>query len=889
MNYLCRLSSLFVICLVTCVCRGQINADTLYTHPNGPLTVKNDWRNNEYHGNAWVKNTSIPYSVTKGLQDRHLSLCASHGRYYDLAENKWAWQRPTIFSTIEDIFTQTFAVPFIYPMLERAGAIVWTPRERCWMREEVIVDNDNPERDGHYQETIGNKSWEDTQTGFAKVREVYLDGQNPHQEGTARIIETQSNKKRSSSVVWTPNLPKDGNYAVYVSYPKLNTNVSDARYTIIHKGIQTNIRVNQQMGAGTWVYLGTFDFAQGESRQNCVILSNQSNYRGTVAADAVRFGGGMGNIARTDSTGVAPKISGLPRYLEAARYSQQWNGMPRSVYSVREGTNDYADDINARPMSTNHMARGSVYLPGDSGLNVPLELSFALHSDAGFTKDLSYIGTLTLHTSDFEGGLYPSGLSRKSSGKLTSLLNQQIMQDLTKIYGKWTVRGTWDKDYGETRVPRIPGVILEMFSHQNFADLRMGHDPNFKFNLSRAIYKAILRYTAQMHGIKEVVVQPLPVESFMAVAEPINHSIRLSWKPVKDELESSATPTSYIIYKKEGENGWDNGTITTETSAIINAEPNVLYQFKVEALNDGGASMPSEELCAMLSDVPSATNALIVNAFTRLAAPSSFTNDSTQGFRIEDDPGVAYMHTPGFCGKQQYFGKQAVPDDKSRSLGFSSSELVGVLIKGNTFDYPTQHARDFIKSGVSLNISSCSRKALETNMLSADAYQLLDVIMGAQRKDEYSPKPVKSLTKEWEKILHDYTQKGGALLMSGAYLGTDLISDAERAMTNRILHFNPGGKEKAETSLKIEGMNTGCSLNMQPNEKHLSTAYTSIIEPAGTAFSILTYPQSSHSAGVAYKGADYRAITLGFPIEQIEEDDVRHMLMNAFIQFLLGE
>ncbi len=873
---------------MTCI-YGQEPTDTLYTHPTGPLAKQMDWGKKEYRGNPWVQNTSLPYDVAKGLQGRHLSLCASHGRYFDVVAKEWAWQRPTLFCTIEDIFTQTFAVPFIYPMLERAGAVVWTPRERCWMREEVIVDNDNPTAQGSYAEYNGQKDWKTSDRGFAKLRDIYLDGQNPHEEGTSRVAETQSGKRRASTVTWTPNLPKDGNYAVYVSYAPSSTNVPDARYTIIHKGVQTHVRVNQQMGAGTWVYLGTFDFAQGESRQNCVMLSNQSNYRGTVAADAVRFGGGMGNIARTDSTGSAPKLSGLPRYLEAARYSQQWNGMPRSVYSVREGTNDYADDINARPRSTNHMARGSVYLPGDSGLNVPLELSFALHSDAGFTKDLSYTGTLTLHTSDFEGGLYPSGLSRKSSSRLTSLLNQQIMQDLTKLYGKWTVRGTWDKDYGETRVPRIPGVILEMFSHQNFADLRMGHDPNFKFHLSRAIYKAILRYTAQMHGTKDVVVQPLPVESFMAVAEPINKSIRLSWTPVKDGLESSAMPTSYIIYKKEGVNGWDNGTVTTETTAIIKAEPNVLYQFKVEALNEGGASMPSEELCAMLTDVPSAHSALIVNAFTRLAAPSSFTNDSTQGFRLEDDPGVAYMHTPGFCGKQQYFGKQAVPDDKTRSLGYSSSELVGVLIKGNTFDYPTQHAKDFIKSGLSLNISSCSRKALETNRLSADAFKLLDVIMGAQRKDEYSPKPVKSLTKEWEKILHDFTQKGGALLMSGAYLGTDLTSDAERAMTSRIMHYNPGGKEKAESVLKIEGMNTGCSLNMQPNEQHLSTAYTSVIEPSGTAFPILIYPQSNHSAGVAYTGADYRAITLGFPIEQIEEEDVRQMLMKAFIEFLLSD
>ncbi|MCQ2222506.1 MAG: hypothetical protein MJZ35_01820 [Bacteroidaceae bacterium] len=882
-----RLLLSVALTLLALCAAAQPVADTLYTQSNGPLVQKTDWTGTEYRGNPWVRNTSLPYTVTRGLQGRHLSLCASHGRYFDVAERQWAWQRPTIFCTIEDIFTQTFAVPFIYPMLERAGAIVWTPRERSWMREEVIVDNDHPDRDGVYEEWNGQQEWKDAGTGFAHLREVYLDGQNPHEEGTARIAESQANRRRTATARWTPKVPKAGNYAVYVSYPRLDTNVPDARYTICHGGITTHVRVNQQMGGGTWVYLGTYDFTPGLSNQNYVELSNQSNYRGTVAADALRLGGGMGNIARADSTGVNPQLSGLPRYLEAARYSQQWNGMPYEVYSVRQGGSDYADDINARPMATNHLARGSVYLPGDSGLCVPLELSFALHSDAGFSRDNDFIGTLTLHTSDFEDGLYPSGLQRKAAGRLTAQLNEQIRTDLTRLYGKWTMRGTWDKNYGETRVPRIPGVILEMFSHQNLADLRLGHDPTFKFHLSRAVYKAILRYTAQMHGTDAVTVQPLPVQAFTAVAEPINRHIRLTWRPTDDPLEPTARPTGYIVYQKQGDGGWDNGTPVTEPTCLVTPQPGVLYRFRVEAVNEGGASLPSEELCAMLSPQAGATNTLIVNAFTRLAAPYSFVNDSLQGFRLDEDPGVACIHTPGLCGRQQYFGKTAVEGVRSKQLGYSSSELVGTLVMGNTFDYPTQHALDFIASGRPLNISSASRLAFEQGTVQPQAYQLLDVIMGAQRTDGYTRQTFQTLTPAWDKILYDYTQKGGALLLSGAYLGTDLNTDSQRDLTSRILHCTPAGPERADSLLTIEGMNTQCSLLMQPNEHHLSTAYTSVLQPAGTAFSILLYPNSRHSAAVAYQGADYRAITLGFPIEQIQEDDTRRTLMAAFLKFLI--
>ena len=57
----------------------------------------------------------------------------------------------------------------------------------------------------------------------------------------------------------------------------------------------------------------------------------RANKKGVVCADAVRFGGGMGNISRGGS------ISGLPRYLEGARYAAQWAGMPYGIYSPAEG------------------------------------------------------------------------------------------------------------------------------------------------------------------------------------------------------------------------------------------------------------------------------------------------------------------------------------------------------------------------------------------------------------------------------------------------------------------------------------------------------------------------------------------------------------------------
>ena len=74
------------------------------------------------------------------------------------------------------------------------------------------------------------------------------------------MAKTTSKKNNYSLISYMPKFPEEGRYAVYVSYSTLENSVDDASYTVWHKGEKTEFRVNQQMGGGTWVYLGTFDF-----------------------------------------------------------------------------------------------------------------------------------------------------------------------------------------------------------------------------------------------------------------------------------------------------------------------------------------------------------------------------------------------------------------------------------------------------------------------------------------------------------------------------------------------------------------------------------------------------------------------------------------------------
>ena len=75
-----------------------------------------------------VRRMDAAVRPTRGLQNRHIAMWQSHGWYYEQSLKRWEWQRARIFETVEDLYTQSYVVPFLVPMLENAGAVVMLPR-----------------------------------------------------------------------------------------------------------------------------------------------------------------------------------------------------------------------------------------------------------------------------------------------------------------------------------------------------------------------------------------------------------------------------------------------------------------------------------------------------------------------------------------------------------------------------------------------------------------------------------------------------------------------------------------------------------------------------------------------------------------------------------------
>ena len=851
---------------------------------------------------------------SKGLSGRHIALWQSHGRYYEQATDKWQWQRPCLFQTCEDMFTQGFVLPYLVPMLENAGAYILMPRERDTQRNEIITDNDPSCGARGYGEYKEEGKWQDAGCGFADTSATYIDLQNPFKAGTARqALCVGPKSKATSSVTWTPCIPERGRYAVYVSYKTLTNSTSAAHYTVKHIGGSSEFVVNQKMGGNTWVYLGTFEFDKGSecnvSLDNRLLEGYSYEVGSVVTADAVRFGGGMGNIARCaaptqeDSLNMVfpePMVSGLPRFAEGARYYLQWAGADTTVYYQNKGKSDYRDDFMSRGDWVEWISRGSRTNPkAVGGLGIPVDLSFGFHTDAGVTPNDSLVGTLAIYTYKSDGNTkFPAGEDRMTSRMYADIVQSQIVEDLRSEFDSlWTRRSIWDRGYRESRTPSCPAMLLELLSHQNFADMRYGLDPSFRFTVSRAIYKGMLKYLSNRYGCSYVV-QPLPVDH-PGVEFGANGNAIISWKPVADVLEPTADPTGYILFKRIGEGTFDNGTIVSNEAicdGYIRYEMEIpegqVVSFKVAAYNEGGISFPSEvvSIGKPYTGLRDSLNrsVLIVNNFDRISGPSSFDGIERAGFDNSHDSGVPYHGDITFIGEMYNFNRgDEWKSNDNPGFGASYSHLAGECVAGNTFDYASVHGKHILDAGHAFY--SCSNERFTTDSLIWQDAWTLDLICGKQKTTSIGHETrYKVFGAEMQDAIRRFTEKGGNLIVSGANIASDANNDKEQIeFQNKILGYKLASANATRLGCvnpyKYGNNSPTVQIVMVPNPTIYCVESPDGITPSSkSAKSIYRYADSGISAAIIYQGNGYKTICFGFPIEALKGNkDTQNLIINS--------
>lgn len=845
----------------------------------------------------------------EGLDGANIALWQSHGWYFEPKLNRWEWQRARIFQTVEDLYTQSYVMPFLMPMLHNAGAYVMSPRERDTNTTEIIVDADNAATPG-FIEYNGRHKWQASkQPGFGWDGGELRNDENPFRQGGARTVATTGDEGERSYAVWRADIPADGTYAVYVSYTPEPGGAPDARYTVLADGTPRHFKVNQRMGAGTWIYLGHFPLKAGHDVP-VVELSNVSAVPGaTVSADAVKIGGGMGNVARIvkeplDSIDYKYVSSGYPRFVEGARYFLQWAGAPDSVYTPTQNVNDYTDDYRSRGLWVNWLAGGSSQLPSREGLGIPVDLSFAFHSDAGTFKNDSIVGTLGIYCT--AGDTLGNGSSRMASRDLTDLVLTGITRDVRAGFEpRWTRRGMWDKSYFEARVPEVPAMLLELLSHQNFADMKYGLDPAFRFTVSRAIYKAMLRFIAHRDG-RPYVVQPLPVKDFAIEKAGAPRSYRLSWAATPDSLEATAMPTYYIVeHRGPGQLGFTPVAEVAEPQYTVDVTDSDIHSYRIVAANAGGVSFPSETLA--LCDVPGTEPVLVVNGFTRVSAPDWFeASEAIAGFYDTRDHGVPYIEDISFIGSQFEF-RRDIPwmDDDAAGFGASRSNYEDKVVAGNTFDYVRTHGEAIVAAGHGFVSMSASAYAATP---AAGQPRIVDLILGKQKETARGRgvygTSYKTFPAPLQAKIKAAADGGTSFFVSGAYVATDLwdnphssdaVAEADRKFATDVLGYHWRVGQAAVTGEAYEvpcrfkeftGGDFKFHNELGPDCYAVESPDSFYASDPKKGCTLLRYSENNLVAGIAAAFPAYRTVVVGFPFETIVDPAQRASLMKQTLNFL---
>jgi len=543
-----------------------------------------------------------------------------------------------------------------------------------------------------------------------------------------------------------------------------------------------------------------------------------------------------------------PGLSGMPQWTEGARYWLSSQKTDSTLWNLYEG-DEYKDDMKCRAMWVNS-------LPGTT------DLCLALHTDGlDSGNDSTIIGTLAIYTAkDDEGNTrLRDGRDReKTNRNLADRIQTQVIQDLQTVAPEWTRRQLKEANYCESRVPVVPSIILELLSHKNMADMRYGLDPAFRFKASRAVYKGILRY---LNG-KSAVVQPLPIKDLGIQITPDGGATvqgALRWRPVRDTLEPSATPTYYMVYIQANDGEWDVQQVEKDTALTVELQRGVKYDYYVVAGNEGGLSFPSPVVSAYCASVPEETEkerfALVVDAFDEVYGVEWFADSTYAGivpgsYACEDGFSCSYI------GQQwDYRRSSQWTNDDNCGWGACYRDHAGQLTVGNTHDWSSQHGRVLRK--MKLSYASCTAGMAGLYRPQCSEIRLMDVICGRNR----SP-----LNDSLYTVMSSYLDQGGRVLLS-----TDHFSAIDQRWAKTYLHASAYAAQ-ATRSGRVNGIRHRLyQLVLEPNEEQLFTCHPEALMPTDTtAIRLATYEDMRCPAAVGY---ERKTVVFGFPLEAVMEFD----------------
>ncbi len=774
-----------------------------------------------------------PNSFQGSLSGKTVFINQSHGWFDDFeVVNRWRVQRGDAFGTLEDFDSGEFINQYVLPLLRNAGAKVMTVRESDHQTNMVIVDNadgtSNPSN-GTYVET---GSWADSSlNGFKQKTGASWNGVNinPFNQGSGenRLSDGLTSGDPTATATWTAVIPEDGYYNVYASWTGFSGRASDAQYLVHHSGGVSEVRMNQTIDGYTWVLLGNWYFEAGAPEdQRKVVLTNHSNDNGAVnvSADAVRWGGGMGDVARHSSG-----ISGRPRWEEEAVNYLQFNGFGYSG-NLYTGNDDESGGWSDRPQ----------YARWEHSIK------------DGSVEDAVYFAW---HTNAFNGNARGLVTFRHgSTATADSATFQTIMHD--KAYNAintlwftgetWTVRPKSSQNFGENNQNSlgqgIPGFLFEGLFHDNEEDSTAYNEPEFRYIMARAITQGVIDYFNDRDNAS--LIYPPETPRNLLVEYTGSGEAEISWAPPVSGGFNGGAATSYRVHQSSNGFGFDDGFEVNGTSTILTGlEPGETVYIRVSALNSGGSSLPTETL-AVKRGFP---NLLIVNGFDR--------NQRSQ-----------------------------IPTENITNAGVNLRRHVPTTFQA--FNYIIEHAEAI--EHLDYSISSASNEAVAAQDIDLNQFDGVIWISGEESTsdDTFSPSEqgiVESYINQGGNLFVSGAEIGWDLGRDGSSSAAD-ISFYENVLKTSYFGDDAGTYNVASPT---EGPFMGMSaFNFSPaSGARYDAEFPDVLETSGGSEVALQY--TSNGVAAVYYDGDYRLISMGFPFELISDASVRREFMEKSMLFLV--
>jgi hypothetical protein len=159
-------------------------------------------------------------------------------------------------------------------------------------------------------------------------------------------------------------------------------------------------------------------------------------------------------------------------------------------------------------------------------------------------------------------------------------------------------------------------------------------------------------------------------------------------------------------------------------------------------------------------------------------------------------------------------------------------------------------------------------------------------MLGLEKDDGHSLVIYKTFSAMMRQQLEAYLKKGGRLMTSGAYIGSDMTSASERRFLNDVLRLSYGGSARGTQNSTISGMGMNFDTYRTLNEQHYAAVAPDVLQHTAQSICALQYADG-RSAAVAYSGRDCRTFTIGFPFECICREADRNAVMRGILNYLL--